>query len=99
MKRFLPKSLLGQVTLAVALTLFVVQGINAVVAWTIEKDRMETQLVNTLGLRLIASARVADFREGALAAEIGPELKDGATVNSVLYLQQRTIEPCATTMC
>ncbi len=60
MKRLLPKSLLGQVTLAVALTLFVVQGANAFFAWNIEKDRVETALVNTLGLRLIASQRIRD---------------------------------------
>jgi len=63
MKRLLPKSLLGQVTLAVALTLFLVQGINGFLAYRIEKDRSETALVNRLGLRLVASAKLrsADF--------------------------------------
>ena len=55
--RLLPKSLLGQVTLAVALTLFLLQGVNAVLGYNIEKDRAETALVNTLGLRLVAAAR------------------------------------------
>ena len=60
MRRFLPKSLLGQVTLAVALTLFLVQGINGFLTYRIEKDRAETELVNRLGLRLIASAKLRE---------------------------------------
>lgn len=59
--RFLPKSLLGQVTLAVALTLVIVQGFNAFLAWNIEKDRAESALVHTLGLRLIAASSLAEI--------------------------------------
>ncbi len=72
MKRLLPKSLLGQVTLAVALTLFLVQGANAVFAWNIEKDRVETALVNTLGLRLIASQRLRDSDDTNLVVRLDP---------------------------
>ena len=84
MKRLLPKSLLGQVTLAVALTLFLVQGANAVFAWNIEKDRVETALVNTLGLRLIASQRLRDSDDANLVVRLDPrpprqfEQRDGA---------------------
>ncbi|MBX7491960.1 two-component sensor histidine kinase [Qipengyuania sp. 1NDW9] len=69
MKRFLPKSLLGQLTLALGLTLFIVQGVNGFLAYSIEKDRVETALVNTLSLRLVASARFAD---DPLVVEIDP---------------------------
>ncbi|QZD96426.1 sensor histidine kinase [Qipengyuania gelatinilytica] len=60
MKRFLPKSLLGQLTFALGLTLFIVQGVNGFLAYSIEKDRVETALVNTLSLRLVAASRFAD---------------------------------------
>ena len=71
MRKLLPKSLLGQVLLAVSVTLFVVQCINAVLAWNIEKDRAETAMVNALGLRLVASARFAE--DGGLRARFEPE--------------------------
>ena len=70
MRRFLPKSLLGQVTLAVALTLFLVQGINGFLAYRIEKDRTETALVNRLGLRLVASAKLRNADFGARTLRI-----------------------------
>lgn len=56
--RLLPRSLLGQVTLAVAVTLLIVQGVNGFLAWSIEKDRAQTALVNRLGLRLVAADRL-----------------------------------------
>jgi signal transduction histidine kinase len=70
--RWLPKSLLGQVTLAVALTLFIVQGVNGLLAWSIEKDRAETGLVNTLSLRLVASARIREGGAENIVARIDP---------------------------
>ncbi|MBX7539497.1 sensor histidine kinase [Qipengyuania sphaerica] len=76
MKRLLPKSLLGQVTLAIAVTLFLVQGINAYLAWTIEKDRVETGLVNTLSLRLVAMGRIADMDDGELVVDLTPQLEN-----------------------
>ncbi len=72
MTRWLPKSLLGQVTLAVALTLFIVQGVNGLLAWRIEKERAETGLVNTLSLRLVASARIREGGVEDIAAGINP---------------------------
>lgn len=72
MTRWLPKSLLGQVTLAVALTLFIVQGVNGLLAWSIEKDRAETGLVNTLSLRLVASARIWEGGAEDIVARIDP---------------------------
>lgn len=72
MTRWLPKSLLGQVTLAVALTLFIVQGVNGLLAWSIEKDRAETGLVNTLSLRLVASARIREGGAENIVARIDP---------------------------
>lgn len=58
--------------LAVALTLFLVQGANAVFAWNIEKDRAETALVNTLGLRLIASQRLRNSDDADLVVRLEP---------------------------
>ena len=78
MKRLLPKSLLGQVTLAVALTLFIVQGANAIFAWNIEKERVETALVNTLGLRLIASQRLRDGDDTERAVRPDPRRAEGS---------------------
>ncbi|QZD91073.1 two-component sensor histidine kinase [Qipengyuania aurantiaca] len=70
MRRFIPKSLLGQVTLAIALTLFLVQGVNGYLGWRIEKQRVETALVNTLSLRLVASQRLREA--GPLTVELQP---------------------------
>ena len=75
MRRFLPKSLLGQVTLALAATLFLVQGVNGYLVWRIEKDRVETALVNTLGLRLVASARLREAGPLSVEIEPGPRLE------------------------
>lgn len=72
MKRFFPRSLLGQVILAVALTLFVMQGINGILAWRIEKDRQDTAVVNTLGFRFVAASRIADMSESERTVVIDP---------------------------
>ena len=57
MKRFWPSSLLGQVMLAVALTLFIVLGVTSIAVSNREAQRAETELANTLGLRLVAAQR------------------------------------------
>ena len=72
MKRLLPKSLLGQVMLTVALTLFVVQGVNGFLAWNIEKDRAETALINTLSLRFVAASRISEEGFPAVVLQPGP---------------------------
>ena len=67
--RLVPKSLLGQVMLAVTVTLLIVQAANAILAWNIERDRAEAALVNTLGLRFVASARPQNMeRRGRIEA-------------------------------
>lgn len=81
MTRLLPKSLLGQVTLAVALTLFLVQGVNGVITWRMEQERSRAELVNALGLRLIASQRIREGEVGGFgerpASEGGLERRAG----------------------
>ncbi|KLI65199.1 histidine kinase [Aurantiacibacter marinus] len=67
MRRFVPKSLLGQMLLAVALALLVAQTISAVLLYRAEENRIESGLANELAFQLItdrqANGRAADRRE------------------------------------
>ena len=53
MRRFLPKSLLGQMLLAVALALLVAQAISVILLFRAEQTRIENGLVNELAFQLI----------------------------------------------
>lgn len=61
--RFLPRSLLGQMLLSVALALLVAQGISAVLLYRAEQHRREVGLTNALAFQLIADPRV-DYNPG-----------------------------------
>lgn len=61
--RFWPRSLLGQMLLAVALALLVAQGISAFLVWRAQEQRREAGIVNSLAFQLVAEPRI-DFREG-----------------------------------
>lgn len=57
--RLLPKSLLGQMLLAVALALLVAQGISAVLLYRAQEARREFGALNGLAFQLVAEPRVA----------------------------------------
>ena len=61
MKRFLPKSLLGQMLLSVALALLVAQGISAFLQFRAAEARREMGALNGLAFQLVAEPRF-DFR-------------------------------------
>jgi signal transduction histidine kinase len=61
MKRFLPKSLLGQMLLAVALALLVAQAISAVLQYRGAEQRREMIAANGLAFQLVTEPRF-DFR-------------------------------------
>jgi signal transduction histidine kinase len=61
--RLLPKSLLGQMLLAVALALLVAQGISAVLLYRAQQARGEFGTANALAFQLVAEPRV-DYRSG-----------------------------------
>src|SRR5687768_16605636 len=61
MKRFLPKSLLGQMLLAVALALLVAQTISAVLQYRAAEQRREGIAANGLAFQLVTEPRF-DFR-------------------------------------
>ncbi len=63
MPRFLPKSLLGQMLLAVALALLVAQTLSGFLRFRAEEARRENGLINTLAFQLVADPRV-DYRTG-----------------------------------
>ncbi|RJY09409.1 sensor histidine kinase [Aurantiacibacter aquimixticola] len=63
MRRFLPKSLLGQMLLAVALALLVAQALSAVLLYRAEQQRSEAGIVNALAFQLIAEPRRERGRE------------------------------------
>jgi signal transduction histidine kinase len=55
-KRLLPRSLLGQVLLAVAGALLIAQAISAALLFRAAEERREQQMVGTLAVQLIAAA-------------------------------------------
>ena len=69
--RFWPRSLQGQLLLAIAFALLLAQGISAVLLYRAQADRREAALVHTAALRLFAAGR----EEGRFGGEIrhGPE--------------------------
>lgn len=59
MRRFLPKSLLGQMLLAVALALLVAQILSGTLLFRAESQRRESAIINTLAFQLVADPRVS----------------------------------------
>jgi signal transduction histidine kinase len=62
MKRFWPRSLTGQMLLAVALALLLAQGIGAALVYRAQADRREAALVHTAAFRLAAATRGPEDR-------------------------------------
>jgi len=75
MRRFLPKSLLGQMLLAVALALLVAQAISVFLLYRAEQTRIETGVVNELALQLI-NARAGDRRGDRSGDRLGDRRGD-----------------------
>lgn len=69
MSRFLPKSLLGQVMLALALGLLVAQIVSGALLYRASEQRREAGLVSTIAFRLVAS-------EGGLSRDDSRRLRD-----------------------
>jgi signal transduction histidine kinase len=61
-KRILPKSLLGQMLLAVAVALFVAQGISAVLLYRASEQRREMGYASGLAFQLVAQPQI-DIRQ------------------------------------
>ena len=64
MRRVLPKSLLGQMLLSVALALLVAQGISAVLLYRAAEQRREMGAANALAFQIVAEPRF-DYRQSA----------------------------------
>jgi signal transduction histidine kinase len=64
LKRLLPKSLLGQMLLAVAVALFVAQGISAVLLYRAAEQRREMGYASGLAFQLVAQPQI-DIRQNA----------------------------------
>lgn len=62
MRRFLPKSLLGQMLLSVALALLVAQGLSAILLFRASEQRREMGIANALAFQLVAEPRF-DYRQ------------------------------------
>ena len=60
----LPKSLLGQMLLAVGVALFVAQGISAVLLYRATEQRREMGYANGLAFQLVAQPQI-DIRQNA----------------------------------
>lgn len=68
MKNFLPKSLLGQMLLSVALALLVAQAISAVLQYRAAEQRREMIAANGLAFQLVTEPRFDFRRPGSRAA-------------------------------
>jgi signal transduction histidine kinase len=62
MRRFFPRSLLGQMLLSVAAALLLAQGISAVLLYQAEQNRRESGLIHALAFQLVADPRI-EFTE------------------------------------
>jgi signal transduction histidine kinase len=61
--RFWPRSLMGQMMLAVAVALLLAQGIGAMLVYRAQAERREAALIHTVAFRLLSASRgMADFR-------------------------------------
>ena len=76
MGRFWPRSLQGQLLLAVSLALLLAQSISAALLYRAQNDRREAALIHTAALRLFAEVR----EEGA-ADRRGPGGRGGRQLN------------------
>ncbi len=70
MHRFLPRSLLGQMLLAVALALLAAQTLSAVLIYRADHQRREAALISSLAFQLVSDPRF-EFREGRVGRD-GP---------------------------
>lgn len=57
MSRFLPRSLIGQILLAVAVALLIVQGIGAVIIYRAQSEFRQTGIAHAAAFRIIAETR------------------------------------------
>lgn len=72
MHRFWPRSLKGQVLLAIALALLFAQGFSAALLYRAQHARQESGLLHTAAMRLVAAHRSADLRGPDRAASENP---------------------------
>ncbi|MBK6802660.1 ATP-binding protein [Novosphingobium sp.] len=57
MQRLMPRSLQGQLLLAIALALLLAQGISAALLWRAQSERREAAMVHAAAIRLFAAGR------------------------------------------
>ena len=88
MRRFFPKSLLGQMLLAVGVALLVAQTISAVLLYRAAEQRRETGTANALAFQLVAEPRF-DYRQSASNRPGG----DGKQRWQRLRVQRTTLHP------
>lgn len=61
--RLWPRSLMGQMLLAVALALFLAQGIGALLIYRAQAERREAGIIHAAAFRLLSAARPADEQQ------------------------------------
>ena len=88
MRRFFPKSLLGQMLLAVGVALLVAQTISAVLLYRAAEQRREAGTANALAFQLVAEPRF-DYRQAASNRPGG----DGKRRWQRLRVQRTTLRP------
>ncbi len=76
MRRLMPRSLQGQLLLAIALALLLAQGISAALLWRAQAERREAAMVHAAAIRLFAAGREEglfggrQFREREVPREV-----------------------------
>ena len=89
MGRLWPRSLQGQLLLAVALALLLAQTISAALLYRAQNDRREAALIHTAALRLFAEVREED------AAELPDRRRPGNRGGRQLNVEQSSASPIA----
>lgn len=66
MRRLLPTSLLGQVTLVLAIGLLLAQAVSAIALYRAQEQRRDASLINSIAFRLIASEGPRELRRARI---------------------------------
>ncbi|MCJ1961137.1 ATP-binding protein [Novosphingobium mangrovi (ex Hu et al. 2023)] len=72
MKALLPRSLMGQMLLAVAVALLFVQSLSAFLVYSAQRDSYETGMLNVAAFRIVMETRGRDALRGAERPERAP---------------------------
>ena len=92
MRRFFPKSLLGQMLLSVALALLVAQAISAVLQYRAAEQRRELWALNGLAFQLVDDVLDYGSEQDVMGKAAGDDFRDGKVTLPVILAYARGSE-------